>query len=31
MDGPDRRLNAVAVPTSGAACTLDDPNCEACQ
>jgi ribonucleoside-diphosphate reductase alpha chain len=31
LDGPDRRLNAVAVPTNGATCTLGDPNCEACQ
>jgi ribonucleoside-diphosphate reductase alpha chain len=31
LDAPDRRLNAVAVPPSGEACTLGDPNCEACQ
>ncbi|HVT46440.1 MAG TPA: ribonucleoside-diphosphate reductase subunit alpha [Vicinamibacterales bacterium] len=31
LDAPDRRLNAVAVPPSGAACALGDPNCEACQ
>ncbi len=31
MKGPDQRLNAVPVAPSGAACSMDDPTCEACQ
>ena len=32
LKGPDSRLNAVvATPVAGAACTIGDPNCEACQ
>jgi len=31
LQGPDRRLNAVAASEPAAACSLQNPDCEACQ